>query len=51
MKSTVLFLLKKYKAMSGDKKVRIALSTSRLVQIIYQQGKIARELHHGNRSN
>lgn len=49
MRETTSFLLKKYKAMSGDKKIRITFSLSKLVQLIYKEGRLKTQ-QYGNRS-
>lgn len=41
--------LQKYKKFSGEKRVRIALSLSKLVRKVYNEGKLARENKHGKR--
>lgn len=47
MKDITSFLINKYKDMSGDKKVRIALNLSKMVRKIAKEGKIARQ-RYGN---
>ncbi len=37
--------------MSGEQKIKIALSLSQLVQKIHAEGEVTRKRHYGNRSN
>lgn len=41
MKNLTKFLLKKYRHMSGDKKIRIALKLSELARKVRKQGALA----------
>ena len=49
MKKIASFLIKKYSEMSGDKKVKIALSLSEMVRKIKKEGEIAGKKYNGNR--
>ena len=49
MKKIAPFLIKKYSEMSGDKKVKIALSLSEMVRKIKKEGEIAGKKYNGNR--
>ena len=51
MKKMAPFLLKKYSEMSGEKKVRIALSLSDMVKRIGREGEIAMKKYNGKRSS
>ena len=49
MKKIAKFLIKKYSEMTGDKKVRIALSLSDMVRKIRKAGEVALKKYNGNR--